>query len=96
MEHEMADEKQKQQKRGSQRRIPGLTLYEYNITSGDVIPVAHSGRVTMRQGCVYFQALNLKNAQRKAERFFLQSSTATINDIISAARKEAGLETTQA
>lgn len=86
---------------GSQRRIPGLQMFEYNINDGTVqkveIETTASGgkRVQMRPGCVYFQALNQKNAMRKAERFFTNASTETIADIINGARKEAGLDEIQ-
>ena len=64
---------------GSQRRIPGLTLYEYDLTTGEIReasveteatlrmngPIGRSGRVDAKQLCLYVQALNIENARRK-------------------------------
>lgn len=64
---------------GSQRRIPGLRLYEYDLTTGEVReasveneaslrldgPVGTTGRVDVKELCLYVQALNETVAVRK-------------------------------
>lgn len=64
---------------GAQRRIPGLTLFEYDLTTGEIReasveteatlrmngPIGRSGRVDAKQLCLYVQALNIENARRK-------------------------------
>lgn len=64
---------------GAQRRLPGLTLYEYDLTTGEIReadveteatlrldgPVGRSGRVDAKELCLYVQALNIENARRK-------------------------------
>ena len=77
---------QQQQKKevkllGSQRKIPGLILWEYNLNTQTLsiatfikqnleykgennLPEIRN-RVNIKEGCVYFQALNKKNAIKK-------------------------------
>ena len=64
---------------GSMRRIPGLRLYEYDLTTGEIReasveteatlrmngPIGRSGRVAAKKLCLYVQALNIENARRK-------------------------------
>lgn len=64
---------------GSQRRIPGLLLFEYDLTTGDLrrasmkteIALTVDGKldktheVRSRDLCLYVQALNEKNAMKK-------------------------------
>ncbi len=64
---------------GAQRRLPGLTLYEYDLTTGEIReadveteatlrldgPVGRTGRVDAKELCLYVQALNIENARRK-------------------------------
>ena len=71
----------------SQRRKRGLTLYEFNHQTRQLQPVTLerietvltdgktqvSHRVKMNEDCVYFQALNMKNAQKKAMKFILRN-----------------------
>lgn len=71
----------------SQRRKRGLTLYEFNHQTRQLQPVTlerietvltdgktqASHRVKMNEDCVYFQALNMKNAQKKAMKFILRN-----------------------
>ena len=64
---------------GSQRSIPGLTLYEYDLTTGDIRKADLKKEVSLtvdglvettkkahtRDLCLYVQALNPDNAMRK-------------------------------
>lgn len=64
---------------GAVRRLPGLTLYEYDLTTGEIReaaveteatlrldgPVGRTGRVDAKELCLYVQALNIGNARRK-------------------------------
>lgn len=64
---------------GSQRRMPGLILFEYDLTTGELrrAPsrtevqlqldgrVRKNSRVDCRELCLYVQALNEENAMRK-------------------------------
>jgi hypothetical protein len=69
---------------GSQRKIPGLTLWEYNLKSKELkeasfskvdvelkslsanpIDLVDRHKVVINEGCVYFQSLNRKNAEKK-------------------------------
>jgi len=69
-------EKEKQLKfLGSLRKVPGLTMYECNLMTGDIKPakldsiIDIEGNITrklvIQPGCLYDQALNMKNAMRK-------------------------------
>ena len=77
---EMVDEQRKEFKLiGSQKRIPGLILFEYDLTTGEirqasmkkVIQLNMDGttgaksRVDSKDLCLYVQALNEENARRK-------------------------------
>lgn len=74
-----AEEKQEFRFVGNMRRVPGQTLFEFNTfthelrqadikhdvsvgLNGDVI---HKTRATAKKDCIYFQALNRKNACKK-------------------------------
>lgn len=48
----------------TQRRIKGLTLFSYNQNTGEIKPV-YGNKITMEDGYLYVQALNIKNAKRK-------------------------------
>ena len=64
---------------GSQKRIPGLTLFEYDMTTGELRPASvkkeiqlelngstgTKTRVDSKDLCLYIQALNEANARRK-------------------------------
>ena len=64
---------------GSVRRLPGLKLYEYDLTTGEIReadvqteatlkldgPVGRTGKVDAKELCLYVQALNRENAARK-------------------------------
>ena len=69
---------------GQQRKIKGLTLWEYNQKSKELIPAKFQKvsvsisalgdspldindvfKVNIKEGCIYFQALNKKNALKK-------------------------------
>lgn len=80
---------EKQQKKeikliGQQRKIPGLSLWEYNEETKELKPAQFkkqdfeitslsqspesfniSNKVVVNEHCIYFQALNRKNAERK-------------------------------
>lgn len=47
-----------------QKRIKGLTLFSYNQNTGEIKPV-YGNEITMEDGYLYVQALNIKNAKRK-------------------------------
>ena len=67
---------------GSQKRIPGLTLFEYDLTTGELrhasmkkeIQLEMDGatgakaRVDAKALCLYIQALNEENAMRKVHK----------------------------
>lgn len=66
---------------GSQRRIPGLILFEYDLTTGELRrasmkkeltlqidgTVDKNSRVDSRDLCLYIQAINEENARRKVK-----------------------------
>lgn len=66
---------------GSKKRIPGLILFEYDVTTGELIRaslkkevelmidgrVMKNTRVDTRDMCLYIQALNEENALRKVK-----------------------------
>ena len=66
---------------GSQRRMPGLILFEYDMTTGELRradvnrqmelqmngKVSTKSRVNSRELCLYIQALNAQNAMRKVQ-----------------------------
>ena len=77
---EQVVKKQKEYKLiGHQRKIVGLTLYEFDRQTKEIRPAAvtrtalvktdgsakYTTRTDVRQGCFYIQALNVKNAERK-------------------------------
>jgi hypothetical protein len=72
---------------GKQRKIPGLTLWEYNTKTFDLDKAKYSKvdlhlkslssaeaalesrhKVIVNEACIYFQALNEKNAERKVKK----------------------------
>jgi len=82
----VAEQQQKKEIKliGQQRKIPGLTLWEYNERTKELAPAQFkrqdfelttldpeppnlhiSHRVHVNEGCIYFQALNRKNAEKK-------------------------------
>ena len=76
---ELVAEQRKQLHVGTMRRMPGLRLYEYDLTTGEVReasvekeaslrldgPVGTTGRVDAKELCLYVQALNETVAVRK-------------------------------
>jgi len=76
---ELVAEQRRELQVGSMRRMPGLRLYEYDLTTGELReadveteatlrlegPVGRSGRVNAGELCLYVQALNEDNALRK-------------------------------
>ena len=64
---------------GSQKRIPGLILFEYDMTTGELRRadveqscilqmkggLSYKRKVNKRELCLYVQALNEKNARKK-------------------------------
>lgn len=75
----VAEQRKELSRIGSVRRLPGLKLYEYDLTTGEVReadvqteatlklegPVGRTGKVDARELCLYVQALNRENAARK-------------------------------
>lgn len=73
---------------GSQRRVPGLILFEYDLTTGDLrrasmkteIALTIDGKldktreVMSRDLCLYVQALNEKNAMKKVRQMLRRKS----------------------
>ena len=73
---------------GSQRRIPGLILFEYDLTTGELrrasmkteIGLTLDGkldrnrRVNSRELCLYIQAINEQNAMRKVQQMLKRKS----------------------
>lgn len=74
---------------GSQRRIPGLILWEYDLTTGELMKasmkkelqlgmdgtVGAKSRVDSKDLCLYIQALNEQNAMRKVKQMLRRKST---------------------
>ena len=74
---------------GSQKRIPGLVLFEYDLTTGEIRrasmkkelqlegdgTVGSKCRVDTQDLCLYIQALNEYNALRKARKMLRRKST---------------------
>jgi hypothetical protein len=71
---------------GSQRKVPGHTLFELNRETNEIRPadVAHTvyidagtgkpvykNSTNIKQGCFYIQALNIKNAEKKLRKLGL-------------------------
>lgn len=69
---------------GQQRKVPGLTLWEYNEKTNELKPAQYKkedvvlnslaptpealtkiNKVIVNENCIYFQALNLRNARKK-------------------------------
>ena len=75
----VAEQRKEISRVGSVRRIPGLKLYEYDLTTGEIReadvqteatlkldgPVGRTGKVDAKELCLYVQALNRENAARK-------------------------------
>ena len=75
----VAEQRKEISRVGSVRRLPGLKLYEYDLTTGEIReadvqteatlkldgPVGRSGKVDAKELCLYVQALNRENAARK-------------------------------
>ena len=73
---------------GSEKRIPGLILFEYDMTTGELrradvdtscILQMNGGliaqrKVNKRELCLYIQALNEKNAMRKVREMLRRQS----------------------
>lgn len=86
---ELVDEQRKEYRFiGSQRRIPGLILFMYDLTTGELsqapmkkeIELTMDGRlnknnkVESRDLCLYVQALNKENAMRKVRAMLRRKS----------------------
>ena len=79
LEEIVAEQRKEISRVGSVRRIPGLKLYEYDLTTGEIReadvqteatlkldgPVGRTGKVDAKELCLYVQALNRENAARK-------------------------------
>ena len=75
----VAEQRKEISRIGSVRRLPGLKLYEYDLTTGEIReadvqtdatlklddPVGRTGKVDAKELCLYVQALNRENAARK-------------------------------
>ena len=85
---------QNQFKYVSRERVKrGQTLFEFNSSTGDIIPavvlqekgstdlkgklIAGTKRVNKKKDCVYFWALNQRNAERKIKQAVLEYQTKT-------------------
>ena len=67
---------------GKARRKPGMTLFSYNTQTGEMKPadiehecamtfdggVSHKAKVKIEPHCIYGQALNLKNWEKKVNK----------------------------
>ena len=86
---ELVDEQRKEYKLlGSERRIPGLILFEYDLTTGELQraslkkevelnmdgTVGSKSRVDARDMCLYIQAINEQNAMRKVKQLLRRKS----------------------
>src|SRR5690606_37054358 len=88
----VAEQKQKKEIKliDSQRKIPGLTLWEYSQSTGRLQQTTFkkqdfilkslslkpedlqiSNKVDMKESCIYFQALNRTNAEKKLRKLGL-------------------------
>lgn len=86
--HEIVMQQQKQQQNeyhyiGSCRKRPGLTMFSYNRTTGEIkkavfTPVPQMNpdgstrirhRLEVEENCVYMQALNIKNFKKLLRRY---------------------------
>lgn len=79
---EIVDKKKKEIKYiGSQRPIPGLTLFSYNTSTGEIKKapmkstailvrngVSFKKEVLIEKDCIYLQALNRKNLIKKIQK----------------------------
>ena len=73
---------------GSQKRIPGLILFEYDLTTGQLQRASmkkeiqlnldgttgSKSRVDSRDMCLYIQAINEQNAMRKVQKLLRSNS----------------------
>ena len=73
---------------GSQRRIPGLILFEYDLTTGELRRASmkteigltldgklnRTSKVNSRELCLYIQAINEQNAMRKVQQLLKRKS----------------------
>ena len=86
---ELVDQQRKEYRFiGSQKHIPGLVLYEYDLTTGDLRPadvkttlsltvdgkLDSSRKVNSKELCLYVQALNKENAMRKVRTMLRRKS----------------------
>ena len=87
---ELVDEQRKEYRLiGSQRRIPGLILFEYDLTTGELRRASMKKEVQLTIGgtiiknttvnskdlCLYIQSLNEENAMRKVHKMLRRKST---------------------
>ncbi|MBQ1792650.1 MAG: hypothetical protein II008_20945 [Oscillospiraceae bacterium] len=87
---ELVDEQRKEFRLiGSQRRIPGLILFEYDLTTGELQrasmkkevqlnidgTIGKNSHVDSKDLCLYIQALNEENAMRKVRKMLRRKST---------------------
>ncbi len=84
----VAEQRKEISRVGSVRRLPGLKLYEYDLTTGEIReadvqteatlkldgPVGRTGKVDAKELCLYVQALNFPNAARKFREMMLKKS----------------------
>lgn len=86
---ELVDEQRKEFRLiGSQKRIPGLILFEYDLTTGELQrasmkkeiqfnmdgTVGAKSRVDSKDLCLYIQALNEENAMKKVQKMLRRKS----------------------
>ena len=86
---ELVDQQRKEYRLiGSQKHIPGLVLYEYDLTTGELRPadvkttlsltvdgkLDSSRKVNSKELCLYVQALNKENAMRKVRTMLRRKS----------------------
>ena len=78
---EQVAKKQKEYKLvGRRRRIPGLTLFEFNVKTKEIRPAMvtrdvifdsksgkpiYKNKTEVHEGCLYIQALNAQNVEKK-------------------------------
>lgn len=74
---------------GSQKRIPGLILFEYDLTTGELRrasmkkevqlnldgTMGAKSRVDSKELCLYVQAINEQNAMRKVKQMLRRKTT---------------------
>lgn len=57
------------------RRVPGLSMFSLDTTTGEIENLGQPRRIDMKKGCIYRQALNKKNFIRKLVKEGILSET---------------------